>query len=173
LLAQDIHAREAVRDWLLKKVVPQFADVQLRVTRLENGPPVGYPVQFRVSGEHPERVQALARQVADKVRQNPHTTNVNLNWSEPSKVVRLVVDQDRARVLGVSSAQIAQFLGSALTGLEVSTYREGNRQIGVLLRGADAERAQLELLGSLAIPTPGGTAVPLSQVARLEYVFED
>jgi len=173
VLAQDIHAREAVRDWLLKEVVPQCADVQLRVTRLENGPPVGYPVQFRVSGEHPERVQALARQVADKVRQNPHTTNVNLNWSEPSKVVRLVVDQDRARVLGVSSAQIAQFLGSALTGLEVSTYREGNRQIGVLLRGADAERAQLELLGSLAIPTPGGTAVPLSQVARLEYVFED
>ncbi|MGB3392118.1 MAG: efflux RND transporter permease subunit [Stenotrophomonas sp.] len=173
VLAEDIHARETVRDWLLKEVVPQFADVQLRVTRLENGPPVGYPVQFRVSGEHPERVQALARQVADKVRQNPHTTNVNLNWSEPSKVVRLVVDQDRARVLGVSSAQIAQFLGSALTGLEVSTYREGNRQIGVLLRGADAERAQLELLGSLAIPTPGGTAVPLSQVARLEYVFED
>jgi len=173
VLAQDIHAREAVRDWLLKEVVPQFADVQLRVTRLENGPPVGYPVQFRVSGEHPERVQALARQVADKVRQNPHTTNVNLNWSEPSKVVRLMVDQDRARVLGVSSAQIAQFLGSALTGLEVSTYREGNRQIGVLLRGADAERAQLELLGSLAIPTPSGTAVPLSQVARLEYVFED
>ena len=173
VLAQDIHAREAVRDWLLKEVVPQFADVQLRVTRLENGPPVGYPVQFRISGEHPERVQALARQVADKVRQNPHTTNVNLNWSEPSKVVRLVVDQDRARVLGVSSAQIAQFLGSALTGLEVSTYREGNRQIGVLLRGADGERAQLELLGSLAIPTAGGTAVPLSQVARLEYVFED
>ena len=173
VLAQDIHAREAVRDWLLQEVVPQFADVQLRVTRLENGPPVDYPVQFRISGEHPERVQALARQVADKVRQNPHTTNVNLNWSEPSKVVRLVVDQDRARVLGVSSAQIAQFLGSALTGLEVSTYREGNRQIGVLLRGADGERAQLELLGSLAIPTAGGTAVPLSQVARLEYVFED
>ena len=173
VLAQDIHAREDVRDWLLKEVVPQFTDVQLRVTRLENGPPVGYPVQFRVSGEHIERVQAIARQVADKVRQNPHVANVNLNWSEPSKVVRLVVDQDRARALGVSSAQIAHFLGSSLSGMQVSTYREGNRQIGMLLRGPDEERAQLDLLASLAIPTPGGTAVPLSQVARLEYVFED
>ncbi|WP_282276186.1 efflux RND transporter permease subunit [Stenotrophomonas sp. PS02297] len=173
VLAQDIHAREEVRDWLLKEVVPQFNDVQLRVTRLENGPPVGYPVQFRVSGEHIDRVQAIARQVADKVRQNPHVANVNLNWSEPSKVVRLVVDQDRARALGVSSAQIAHFLGSSLSGMQVSTYREGNRQIGMLLRGPDEERAQLDLLASLAIPTPGGTAVPLSQVARLEYVFED
>ncbi len=173
VLAQDIHAREEVRDWLLKEVVPRFTDVQLRVTRLENGPPVGYPVQFRVSGEHIDRVQAIARQVADKVRQNPHVANVNLNWSEPSKVVRLVVDQDRARALGVSSAQIAHFLGSSLSGMQVSTYREGNRQIGMLLRGPDEERAQLDLLASLAIPTPGGTAVPLSQVARLEYVFED
>ncbi|MCL7715659.1 efflux RND transporter permease subunit [Stenotrophomonas mori] len=173
VLAQDIHAREAVRDWLLDEVVPQFADVQLRVTRLENGPPVGYPVQFRVSGEHVPRVQAIARQVADQVRANPHVANVNLNWSEPSKVVRLVVDQERARVLGVSSAQIARFLGSSLSGMEVSTYREGNRQIGMLLRGPAQERAQLDLLASLAIPTPSGTAVPLSQVARLEYAFED
>jgi len=173
VLAQDIHAREAVRDWLLKEVVPRFTDVQLRVTRLENGPPVGYPVQFRVSGEHIDRVQTIARQVADKVRQNPHVANVNLNWSEPSKVVRLVVDQERARALGVSSAQIAHFLSSSLSGMQVSTYREGNRQIGMLLRGPDDERARLDMLASLAIPTPSGTAVPLSQVARLEYVFED
>lgn len=173
VLAQDIHAREAVRDWLLKEVVPRFTDVQLRVTRLENGPPVGYPVQFRVSGEHIDRVQAIARRVADKVRQNPHVANVNLNWSEPSKVVRLVVDQERARALGVSSAQIAHFLSSSLSGMQVSTYREGNRQIGMLLRGPDDERARLDMLASLANPTPSGTAVPLSQVARLEYVFED
>ncbi len=173
VLAKDMKSRETVREWLLKDVVPQFADVQVRVTRLENGPPVGYPVQLRISGEHINRVQAIAAQVADKVRQNPHTTNVNLNWSEPSKVVRLVIDQDRARALGVSSAQVAQFLSSSLAGTQVSTYREGNRQIGMLLRGPDGERAQLDLLASLAIPTPGGTAVPLSQVARLEYVFED
>jgi len=173
VLAEDTHAREEVREWLLKEVVPQFSDVQMRVTRLENGPPVGYPVQFRVSGEHIERVQAIARQVADKVRENPHTTNVNLNWSEPSKVVRLVVDQDRARALGVSSAQLAQFLSSSLSGTSVSTYREGNRQIGMLLRGPEDERAHLEMLGSLAIPTSSGKPVSLSQVARLEQVFED
>ncbi|MGO4611971.1 efflux RND transporter permease subunit, partial [Variovorax sp. 2RAF20] len=80
----------------------------MRVTRLENGPPVGYPVQMRVSGEHIAQVQAIARQVEAKVRENPHVMNVNLDWSEPSKVVRLVIDQDRARALGVSSAQVSQ-----------------------------------------------------------------
>ena len=173
VLAEDIHAREQTRDWLLNEVVPQFPDVQLRVTRLENGPPVGYPVQLRVSGEHVERVQAIAREVMEKVRQNPHVANVNLDWSEPSKVVRLQIDQDRARALGVSSAQVAQFLSSSLAGMSVSAYREGNRQIEMLLRGPEGERAALEMLGSLAIPTPSGTAVPLSQVATLEYGFED
>ncbi|MEG2802602.1 efflux RND transporter permease subunit [Stenotrophomonas sp.] len=173
VLTDDAEAREATRDWLLKEVIPQFPDVQMRVTRLENGPPVGYPVQMRVSGEHIAQVQAIARQVEAKVRENPHVTNVNLDWSEPSKVVRLVLDQDRARALGVSSAQVSQFLSSSLSGMSVSTYREGNRQIEMLLRGPDNERAQLGLLGSLAIPTSGGTPVTLSQVARLEYVFED
>ena len=99
--------------------------------------------------------------------------NVNLDWSEPSKVVRLVIDQDRARALGVSSAQVSQLLGTSLSGMSVSTYREGNRLIEMLLRGPDNERVRLDMLGSLAIPTASGTSVTLSQVARLEYVFED
>ncbi len=173
VLAKDTHAREAVRAWLLQDVARQFPDLQFRVTRLENGPPVGYPLQFRVSGEHVERVQALARQVADKVRENPHATNVNLDWSEPSKIVRLAIDQDRARALGVDSAQVAQFLSASLSGLGVSTYREGNRLIEMLLRGSQDERGQLELLGSLAVPVGDGTSVPLSQVATLEPAFED
>jgi multidrug efflux pump len=94
------------------------------VTRLENGPPVGYPIQFRVSGEHVDQVRALARQVMDKVRANPHVTNVNLDWDEPSKVVRLHVDQQRARALGVNSAALSKFLSGSLSGLHVSTYRE-------------------------------------------------
>ncbi len=98
--ADDIVAREAVRDWLVHDVVPRFPDLQLRVTRLENGPPVGYPIQFRVSGEHIDQVRELARQVMGKVRANQHVTNVNLDWDEPSKVVRLHIDQQRARVLG-------------------------------------------------------------------------
>jgi multidrug efflux pump len=173
VLTENAEAREATRAWLLKEVIPQFPDVQMRVTRLENGPPVGYPVQMRISGEHVEQVQAIARQVEAKVRENPHVMNVNLDWSEPSKVVRLVIDQDRARALGVTSAQVSQLLGTSLSGTSVSTYREGNRLIEMLLRGPDNERVRLDMLGSLAIPTASGTSVTLSQVARLEYVFED
>ena len=173
VLAKDTRAREAIRDWLLHEVAPQFPQLQFRVTRLENGPPVGYPVQFRVSGEHVERVQALARQVAEKVRANPHVTNVNLDWDEPSKIVRVVIDQDRARAFGITSAQVAQFLSASLSGLSVSTYREDNELIEMLLRGPEQERARLEMLGGLGIPTGDGGSVPLSQVARLESAFED
>jgi len=171
--AKDTQAREQLREWLIGEVFPQFPELQLRVTRLENGPPVGYPIQFRVSGEHIDQVRVLARQVAEKVRANPHVTNVNLDWDEPSKVVRLVIDQDRARALGVSSAQLAQFLSGSLSGLHVSTYREGNELVEILLRGPQDERARLDLLGSLAIPTTSGQSVPLTQVAKLEYAFED
>lgn len=173
VLAEDTQARETTRQWLLDEVIPQFADVQMRVTRLENGPPVGYPVQFRVSGEHSAQVQQIARQVLEKVRGNAHTLNVNLDWSEPSKVVRLVIDQERARALGVSSAQVSQFLASSLAGQPVSVYREGNRQIEMLLRGPVEEREQLELLSSLAMPAGNGGSITLSQVANLEYGFED
>ncbi len=173
VLAKDIRSRESTRDWLLHEVIPKFPDVQMRVTRLENGPPVGYPVQMRISGEHIEKVQAIARQVEAKVRENPHVMNVNLDWSEPSKVVRLVIDQERARALGVSSAQVSQFLSSSLAGQSVSVYREGNRQIEMLLRGPADERNQLELLSSLSMPTASGGSITLSQVATMEYGFED
>jgi len=173
VMSKDVAAREALRGWLTNEVAPMFPELQLRVTRLETGPPVGYPIQLRVSGEHVERVRALAEQVADKVRANPHVANVNLDWSEPSKVVRLRIDQDRARALGVSSQHVAQFLSGSLSGLQVSTYREGNELVGMLMRGPADERARLDLLGSLAVPTESGQSVPLSQVATLEYVFED
>ncbi|WP_459048099.1 efflux RND transporter permease subunit [Stenotrophomonas sp. PSU_St99] len=173
VLAKDIKSRESTRDWLLHEVIPKFPDVQMRVTRLENGPPVGYPVQMRISGEHIEKVQSIARQVEAKVRENPHVMNVNLDWSEPSKVVRLVIDQERARALGVSSAQVSQFLSSSLAGQSVSVYREGNRQIEMLLRGPADERNQLELLSSLSMPTANGGSITLSQVATMEYGFED
>ncbi len=172
VLTKDIEAREAMRTWLIDEVGPQFPELQFRVTRLENGPPVGYPIQFRVAGEHIDRVQALAHQVADQVRANPHVTNVNLDWDEPSKVVRLKIDQDRARTLGVSTADVSNFLTSSLSGMRVSTYREGNELVEILLRGPEEERVRLDLLGSLAVPTPNGS-VPLSQIADIEYAFED
>src|SRR5690606_32526059 len=124
LMPENIAAREAVRSWMIEEVVPKFPELQLRVTRLENGPPVGYPVQFRVSGEHIDQVREIAYQVREKIRENGHVANVNLDWDEPGKVVRLQVDQTRARALGISSAQLAQVLGGSLSGNQVSTYRE-------------------------------------------------
>ena len=173
VLARDIEARESLRDWLMHDVRRRFPELQLRVSRLENGPPVGFPVQFRVSGEHVERVREIALRVQEQVRTNPHLTNVNLDWDEPSKMVRLRIDQDRARALGISSQQLSQFLASSLSGQRVSTYREGNELIDIVLRGPSDEREQLELLGSLAVPTVNGGTVPVNQIATLEDGFED
>ena len=173
VLAKTIEEREALRSWLIATLDEQFPDLRSRVTRLENGPPVGYPVQFRVTGEHIEQVRALARKVAAKVRENPHVVNVHLDWEEPSKVVYLNIDQDRARALGVSTANLAKFLQSSLTGSAVSQFREDNELIEILLRGTQQERTELANLPSLAVPTDNGRSVALSQVATLEYGFEE
>lgn len=173
VLAKSLEDRERLRSWLIGTLEQQFPDLRSRVTRLENGPPVGYPVQFRVTGEHIEKVRALAREVAAKVRENPHVVNVHLDWEEPSKAVYLDIDQDRARALGVSTAHLSSFLQSSLTGSNVSQYREDNELIEILLRGTPEERRELGNLGSLAVPTDNGQSVALSQVATLEYGFEE
>ncbi|MEG0246157.1 MAG: efflux RND transporter permease subunit [Pseudomonas sp.] len=173
VLAKSMEDRERLRSWLINTMDQQFPDLRGRVTRLENGPPVGYPVQFRVTGEHIEVARALAREVADKVRENPHVVNVHLDWEEPSKAVFLEIDQDRARALGVSTTQLSTFLQSSLTGTTVSQYREDNELIEILLRGTHKERSELANLGSLALPTDNGQSVALSQVATLEYGFEE
>jgi multidrug efflux pump len=173
VLAKSMEDRERLRSWLIDTVDQQFPDLRARVTRLENGPPVGYPVQFRVTGEHIEKARALAREVADKVRENPHVVNVHLDWEEPSKAVFLEIDQDRARALGVSTAHLASFLQSSLIGSTVSQYREDNELIEILLRGTLQERSELGNLGSLALPTDNGQSVALSQVATLQYGFEE
>ncbi|GGU68118.1 resistance-nodulation-cell division (RND) efflux transporter [Pseudomonas laurentiana] len=173
VLAKTIEDREALRSWLIESLNEEFPHLRSRVTRLENGPPVGYPVQFRVTGEHIEVVRALARKVAAKVHENPYVANVHLDWEEPSKVVHLLIDQDRARALGVSTANLAQFLQSTLSGSGVSQYREDNELIEILLRGTPQERRELASLPSLAVPTDNGRSVALSQIATLEYGFEE
>ena len=173
VLAKTIEDRESLRTWLIETLNEQFPGVRSRVTRLENGPPVGYPVQFRITGEHIEEVRALARKVAVKVRKNPHVVNVHLDWEEPSKVVYLNIDQDRARALGVSTQQVSRFLQSTLLGSTVSQYREDNELIEILLRGTAHERTELSLLPSLSVPTDNGQSVALSQIATLEYGFEE
>ena len=107
------------------------------------------------------------------MRGNPHLSNVHLDWEEPSKVVRLNIDQDRARALGASSAEIARFLQGALSGTPISQFREGNELIAIMLRGSEQDRIDLGNLAQLSIPTALGNPIPLSQVAELEYGFEE
>ncbi|ASK36144.1 multidrug transporter AcrB [Alcanivorax sp. N3-2A] len=173
VLTHDIEEREQVRAWLIDTMEQNFPTVRSRVSRLENGPPVGYPIQFRVSGEHIGKVRELAREVAGKVRENPHVTNVHLDWEEPSKVVHLSIDQDRARALGVNTADLSRALQSSLSGVAVSQYREDNELINVEVRGTAEERARLSQLGNMTVQTSNGGSIPLSQVAILEYGFEE
>ncbi|MEP6940261.1 MAG: efflux RND transporter permease subunit [Rudaea sp.] len=173
LLARSTADREHLRSALIELFDADFPELRARVVRLENGPPVGYPVQFRVSGEDIPTVRAIARKVADVMRNNPTLRNINLDWEEPSKVVRLNIDQERARVLGVSSQDLANFLQSSLSGVPVTYYRERDQLIEVALRGPVDERARLSLLESLAVPTPSGLSVPLKQIATVAYGFEE
>jgi multidrug efflux pump len=173
VLTRDIEARERVRERLIELFDgAEFTDLRGRVLRLENGPPVGFPLQFRVEGEDIETIRRHAREVAGLMRDNPYIANVQLDWDEPSKVIRLVIDQDRARVLGVSSRDVANLLQSSLTGRHISEFRDTDELIPIMLRGPEEERVALELLGSLAVPTASGRPVSLSQIARLEYGFE-
>ena len=173
VLAKDMESRDELRQWLTTTLNEQFSDVRTRVSLLENGPPVGYPVQFRVSGEDIGQVRQIAQQVATKIAENTHVTNVHLDWQEPSKVIYLDIDQDRARVLGVDSSTLAQFLQSAVSGLRVSQYREKRELIEIQLRGSEAERMQVESLASLSVPSHNGGNVSLSQIATLRYGFEE
>jgi multidrug efflux pump len=173
VLTKSVADREVLRSWLINTLDTQFPTLRTRVSRLENGPPVGYPIQYRVSGEHIEVVRKLAREVAAKVRENPHVANVHLDWEEPSKVIRLLIDQDRARALGVNTSDLSRFLQSALSGTAVSQFREGNELIEIMQRGSVADRQELSQLPSLSIPTDSGQSVALSQVVTLEYGFEE
>ncbi|MBH2036764.1 MAG: efflux RND transporter permease subunit [Pseudomonadales bacterium] len=173
VLTKSVADREVLRSWLINTLDTQFPTLRTRVSRLENGPPVGYPIQYRVSGEHIEVVRKLAREVATKVRENPHVANVHLDWEEPSKVIRLLIDQDRARALGVNTSDLSRFLQSALSGTAVSQFREGNELIEIMQRGSVADRQELSQLPSLSIPTDSGQSVALSQVVTLEYGFEE
>ncbi len=173
VLTESIGAREALRTKLIDLFANEFTELRGRVTRLENGPPVGFPVQFRVMGEDIPTVRRIAREVAGVMRTNPDLSNVHLDWEEPSKVIRLNIDQDRARQMGVNSQGLSEFIQSSISGSRITQYREGDEIIDVMLRGPVEERAKLSLLDSLAIPTESGKSVPLAQIATLEYGLEE
>jgi multidrug efflux pump len=165
-------AREAVRARLLELFERDFPEVRGRVNRLENGPPVGFPVQFRVVGEDKDRIREIAREVAAEMRANRWTREVSFDWEEPSKVITLAVDQNRARVLGISTQELSQFLNTVLMGQAATAYRENDKQIDVLVRGAREERVFMSLMKDLAVPVGRGRSVPLGQIADVKYGFE-
>ncbi|AFU36285.1 TPA: efflux RND transporter permease subunit [Acinetobacter baumannii] len=173
VLASSLDDRDEIRrslDTQIKQLLPQ---VRTRVSLLENGPPVGYPLQYRVSGEDLNLVRKEAQQVARVISENPNTTNVHLDWGEPSKIISIQIDQDRARQMGVSSVDLANFLNASITGSAIEQYREKRELIEIRLRGDKAERVEVASLASLAVPTANGTTVPLAQIAKIEYKFED
>jgi multidrug efflux pump len=173
--AKSPEARERLRAQLLQRFASdtEFALPRMRVVRLEFGPPVGFPVQFRVVGPDPAVVRAIAYRVRDIVRQNRDALDAQLEWDEPSKVVRLKVDQDRARALGLTPQEVSATLQTLLTGVPVSQYREGIELIDVVARAVPEERLKLDALPNLTVITPAGNAVPLSQVATASYEQEE
>ena len=172
LNTRNNEARERVRARLIRLFEEDFTEVRGRVNRLENGPPVGFPIQFRVVGEDKAVIRGFAGEVADAMRANPWTRDVNYDWEEPSRVIRVELDQDRARVLGISSQELAQYVGTVLSGQAVTAWREKDKQVDVVVRGDAAERRYVSLLKDLAVPIGRGRTVPLAQVARLTYGFE-
>lgn len=150
-----------------------FPHIRTRVYRLELGPTVGYPVQFRVRGADPDIVREIATQVRDRMREHPYVRDVNLQWYERTKALRLRVDQSRARALGLDSQEISRALQTLLSGYTVTQVREGTELIDVVARAVEAERLDAQQLGSLTIRTAHGASVPLGQVAIIEPVLEE
>ena len=151
---------------------PEFEQVQPRVSPLELGPPVGWPLKFRISGPDPMKVREIAQNFASLLGKTPNARNINFDWNEPSKVVRVEVDQDRARALGISSQALSQTINAVLSGTTVTQLRDDIYLIDIVARAIPDERAKLETLRSLMINVPGGHSVPLEQVAKLSYGIE-
>jgi multidrug efflux pump subunit AcrB len=170
----SIAARERLRRSLKEtfRNDPVFSSASMRVLRLDFGPPVGFPVQFRVVGQDPQVVRQLANRVREIMRQNPSTVDVNLEWEEPAKTIQVKIDQDRARLLGLSPQEIELGLQTLLSGSTVSFYREGTETLPVVARAVDEERLDLDKFQDITLFTLGGKSVPLQQIGHLEYAQE-
>ncbi|MFZ1828902.1 MAG: efflux RND transporter permease subunit [Candidatus Competibacteraceae bacterium] len=168
---------EAARESVLKKLTRWFTDdfplARGRASRLENGPPVGYPVQFRVLGPDPQRLQSMTAEVIEIMRAHPDARDINTDWREMILSVRLRVDQDKARALGVSPQNLSRNLHTILNGLPITQYREGDETIDVLLRARQDAPGNLESLKDLQIYTDHQRFIPLGQIAYIEQVFEE
>src|SRR5690606_3102585 len=148
ILTTGLAEREALRTKLIRLFADEPWPLRGIVNRLENGPPVGFPVQYRVSGPDFDELRRQAHAVAEAMRGNPHLSNVHLDWEEPSKVVRLAIDQDKARLLGVSSQDISSLLATSLQGMTVTQFREGTETIMPCSEVASRDRKSTRLNSS-------------------------
>jgi len=174
IVTKDLAARERVKARLERAIADgALPEARARVDRFLFGPPVGFPVQFRVVGPDPMKVRAIAEEVRQVMAANAKIVDPHLDWSEQVKSIRLEVDQDRARALGLTPQDVAQTLQTLLSGYTVTQYREGIEHIDVVARAVASERLELNRLPALTITSRNGVAVPLSQVAQLHYEYEE
>ena len=172
VLTKDLHEREVLRVKLPAILAQEFPEVRGRVKLLPNGPPVAYPVQFRVIGTDPATLRIKADEVKAVMRDNANMRGVNDNWNESVKVIRLEIDQSKARALGVTSQAIAQASKTMFSGTNVGQYRENDRLIDIVLRQSPDERQAISDIGNAYIPTTSGHSIPLTQIARPVFTWE-
>jgi multidrug efflux pump len=172
VVAKDIAARERLRTKLEHILREDFPDAVTRTVPLELGPPVGWPVQYRVSGPDLNQVRDIALQLAQIVATESRTRQINFDWMEPARQVRIRVDQDQARLLGLSSESIAAKLNTVMSGSAISQVRDGIYLVNIVVRATDAQRVSLSTLRSLQFSLPDGRTVPLGQFATLDFEQE-
>jgi len=167
VVAKDLEARERLHAKLEKVLAEQFPEVVSRVAPLELGPPVGWPLQYRVSGPDKDEVRRIAQELAQVIGTDTRTRHVHFDWMEPARQLRIKINQDQARQLGVSSAALAGVLNAAVSGTVVTQVRDDIYLVNAVVRATDSERASFQTLASLQVPTPSGRMVPLKQFATI------
>ena len=170
VVTKSAEARERVRARLQKALDHQFPELVAGLFSLELGPPIGWPVQYRVSGKDPNKVRHFAQKVAEIMATAPDLQNINFNWGDPARKLKIDILQEEARRLGLSSASIAQAIYTTLSGVTATQIRDSIYLIDVVLRSQKNERVSIEDLRTLSLPLPNGKSVPLSAVATLNYV---
>ncbi len=172
--SKDVEARERIKARIEKAVAEGFlTEARVRVDRFNFGPPVGFPVQFRVVGPDTQKVREVAYQIRDVMRQEKRLIEPQLDWNEQTPYLKLVVDQDRARALGLTPQDVSQALSLLISGAPVTTVRDGIEKVGVVARAVASERLDLGKVGDLTITSRNGVAVPLSQIAKIEFSHEE
>jgi multidrug efflux pump len=172
VVAKGLGARERLHRRLEAMLAEQFPEAVTRVYPLELGPPIGWPVQYRVHGPEVGAVREIALRVASVVAADPATRGVNFDWIEPARQLRVRIDQDQARQLGLSSAGLATVINAALTGSVVTQLRDDIYLVDVIARATAEQRLALDTLRSLQVPVADGRTVALGTFARFEYEQE-